>query len=343
MTSQSHPEVLSAASGNNPDRSLLEISQLVRHFRINRGSGLFGKKPLLKAVDNISFSVRQGETFGLVGESGCGKSTTARLVLDIDQPTSGRIVFKGREISGLSPAERRLLTRQMQYVFQDPLGALDPRMKIIDQVAEPLIIHQKASGAGCRDRAAEMLLSLELNEHVFRRYPHEISGGQRQRVVLARALILEPELLICDEPISALDVSIQAQVLNLLADLSRRMNLTTVFISHDMSVVRHTCTRVAVMYLGKIVELTSNEKLFQSPAHPYSQALLSAVPIPRPGLGRKRILLKGDPPSPVDIPAGCRFHTRCHSARPICQEISPQFKLLQEDHWVACHVAHDAA
>ncbi|MFH2129675.1 MAG: oligopeptide/dipeptide ABC transporter ATP-binding protein [bacterium] len=321
----------------------LEVSDLVRHFQIRRISRLFGKKALLKAVDNISFVVKKGDTFGIVGESGCGKSTTARLVIDIDKPTSGRVMFKGREISSLSPVERRRLTLQMQYVFQDPLGALDPRMRIIDQVAEPLLIHKKASGLNCRNQAADMLVSLELKDHVFRRYPHEISGGQRQRVVLARALILEPELLICDEPISALDVSIQAQVLNLLSDLSRRMNLTTIFISHDMSVVRQTCNQVAVMYLGKIVELSPNDALFQSPAHPYTQALLSAVPIPQPGLVRKRILLKGDPPSPVDIPPGCRFHTRCHLEKPICREKEPRFKLMQEGHWVACHVAHGDA
>ncbi|MBT4263441.1 MAG: ATP-binding cassette domain-containing protein [Deltaproteobacteria bacterium] len=324
----------------NNGQPLLKATGLVRHFQVRQSKGLFGKKAVLKAVDDVSFAVNRGETFGLVGESGCGKSTTARLILDIDKPTAGTVDFKDQQISGLPPADRRQLALQMQYVFQDPLGALDPRMRIIDQVAEPLHIHSQASGSVCRDKAADMLLSLDLKDHVFQRYPHELSGGQRQRVVLARALILEPELLICDEPISALDVSIQAQVLNLLTDLRERMRLTIIFISHDMSVVRHTCHQVAVMYLGKIVELAPNDLLFQSAAHPYTQALLSAVPIPQPGLGRKRVLLTGDPPSPIDIPAGCRFHTRCRFAEPLCSEHSPQFKPLREGQWVACHVAH---
>ncbi len=321
----------------------LMVSELVRHYPVRQKTGIFGKKALLKAVDNISFQVNKGETFGLVGESGCGKSTTARLILDIERPTSGKVVYKGREITNLPSAERRRLARQMQYVFQDPLGALDPRMKIVEQVAEPLVIHKIASGSRAREMATEMLFSLDLKSHILQRYPHELSGGQRQRAVLARALILGPEFLICDEPISALDVSIQAQVLNLLTETSRHMDLTTIFISHDMSVVRHSCSQVAVMYLGKIVELAPNDTLFQAPAHPYTQALLSAVPIPQPDLDRKRILLKGDPPSPVDLPTGCRFHTRCHAVKPICRVESPEFKQLQPDQWVACHIAHGDA
>ncbi len=322
------------------ERALLEVKGLMRYFRVRKGKGLYKKKAVLKAVDDVSFLVKKDETFGIVGESGCGKSTTARLILDIDTPTSGTVVFKGRKISGLPPVERRKPSVQMQYVFQDPLGALDPRMRIIDQVAEPLRIHKRASGSVSRDKAADILLALDLKDYVFPRYPHELSGGQRQRVVLARALILEPELLICDEPISALDVSIQAQVLNLLAGLRERLRLTMIFISHDMSVVRHSCDQVAVMYLGKIVELAPNDLLFGTPAHPYTQALLSAVPIPQPGLNRKRTLLKGDPPSPINMPSGCRFHTRCNIAKSICSERNPEFRRLGEGRWVACHVAH---
>ena len=319
---------------------LLEVTDLLKYFRVRSSGGLFGKKNNLKAVDGVSFSVSRGETIGIVGESGSGKSTVARLMLKIDNPTSGVIKFNGRKLSGLSPVELRKLRQHMQYVFQDPLGALDPRMKIIDQVAEPLIIHNIASKSGCHDKAAELLRSMDLNDYTFRRYPHELSGGQRQRVVLARALILEPELLVCDEPTSALDVSIQAQVINLLAELRERMSLTMIFISHDLSIVRHVCEQVAVMYLGKIVELAQIDLLFNSPAHPYTQALLSAIPIPEPGLNRKRIFLEGDPPSPIDLPSGCRYHTRCRLARQICAERMPEFKSLKEGQLVACHLAH---
>ena len=319
---------------------LLEVTALLKYFRVRRRGGLFGKKANLKAVDGVSFSVNRGETFGIVGESGCGKSTIARLVLKIDTPTSGAVMFNGRRISGLPPDEWRKLRLHMQYVFQDPLGALDPRMKIIDQVTEPLLIHNIAPPSEWRDKAAELLRSMDLNDYTFRRYPHELSGGQRQRVVLARALILEPELLVCDEPTSALDVSIQAQVINLLAELRERMSLTMIFISHDLSIVRHVCEQVAVMYLGKIVELAQIDLLFNSPAHPYTQALLSAIPIPEPGLNRKRIFLEGDPPSPIDLPSGCRYHTRCRLARQICAERMPEFKSLKEGQLVACHLAH---
>jgi oligopeptide/dipeptide ABC transporter ATP-binding protein len=312
----------------------------MKYYRIRRGGWLVRKKADLKAVDGVSFSVNKGETFGIVGESGCGKSTIARLVLNIDAPTSGSVVFKDRQISGLPPGEWRQLRRQMQYVFQDPLGALDPRMKVLDQVAEPLLIHNIADISERRDKAAEILRSMDLQDHTFYRYPFELSGGQRQRVVLARALVLEPELLVCDEPVSALDVSIQAQVINLLAELTKRLGLTMVFISHDLSIVRHVCERVAVMYLGKIVELARGELLFDSPAHPYTQALLSAIPIPEPGLKRERTLLKGDPPSPIDLPPGCRFHTRCHQTRQVCTQSIPELKPLRDGQVVACHVVH---
>ena len=341
MNTQERVSNVSQQKGNG--QPLLEVTDLLRHFQIRRSGGLFGKKANLKAVDGVSFSVNRGETFGLVGESGCGKSTIARLVLKIDTPTSGTVVFNGRKISGLPPDEWRKLRLHMQYVFQDPLGALDPRMKIIDQVAEPLLIHNIAPVSEWLDKAAELLRSMDLKSYTFRRYPHELSGGQRQRVVLARALILEPELLVCDEPVSALDVSIQAQVINLLAELRERMSLTMIFISHDLSIVRHACEQVAVMYLGKIVEMAQNDLLFNSPAHPYTQALLSAIPIPEPGLNRKRIFLKGDPPSPVDPPSGCRFHTRCYIAKPVCAEHTPEFKPLKDGQGVACHLAHGEA
>jgi len=319
---------------------LLKATSLMKYYKIRRGGWLARKKVDLKAVDDVSFSVNKGETLGIVGESGCGKSTIARLVLNIDTPTSGSVVFKGRQISGLPPGEWRKLRRQMQYVFQDPLGALDPRMKIFDQVAEPLLIHNIADMSERRDKTAEILRSMDLKDHTFYRYPFDLSGGQRQRVVLARALVLNPELLVCDEPVSALDVSIQAQIINLLAELTQRMGLTMIFISHDLSIVRHVCERVAVMYLGKIVELAQGELLFDSPALPYTQALLSAIPIPEPGLKRERTLLKGDPPSPIDLPPGCRFHTRCHMAKPVCTQRIPELKPLKEGRLVACHVAH---
>jgi oligopeptide/dipeptide ABC transporter ATP-binding protein len=319
---------------------LLKATALKKYYKIRRGGWLDQKKVDLKAVDNVSFSIKKGETFGIVGESGCGKSTIARLVLNIDTPTSGTVMFKDRQISGLPPVEWRKLRRQMQYVFQDPLGALNPRMKIFDQVAEPLLIHNIGNVSERSDKTAEILRSMDLKDHTFYRYPFDLSGGQRQRVVLARALVLDPELLVCDEPVSALDVSIQAQVINLLAELTKRMGLTMIFISHDLGIVRHVCERVAVMYLGKIVELARGELLFDRPAHPYTQALLSAIPIPEPGLKRKRTFLKGDPPSPVDLPPGCCFHTRCHIARQVCSQYIPELKPLRDGQVVACHVVH---
>ncbi len=324
-------------------RPLLEVDDLKRYFQLRLKGGLFGKKALLKAVDGITFTVAKGETLGIVGESGCGKTTAARLVLNMVAPTSGSVVFNGREISGLSPSDWRALRREMQYVFQDPLGALDPRMKIIDQVIEPLVIHKIGTPSERQEKATALLHSVGLKDYTFGRYSHELSGGQRQRVVLARALILEPQLLICDEPVSALDVSIQAQVINLLDELRGRLNLTMLFISHDLSIVRHICDRVAVMYLGKIVELADGDALFDSPAHPYTRALLSAIPVPEPGLKRERIFLTGDPPSPIDPPSGCHFRTRCPLAESACAERTPELKALKDGQLVACHVAHGEA
>jgi oligopeptide/dipeptide ABC transporter ATP-binding protein len=332
----------SGKDSTNPS-PLLSIDRLVRYFKVRRSGVLFGPDILVKAVDDISFSVAPGETLGVVGESGCGKSTIAKLIMNIDTPTSGTITFDRKIISSLPETEKRRLSLRIQYVFQDPLGALDPRMKVIDQVAEPFTIHQLHSVSERRERAEAVMRTLDLKDFTYQRYPHELSGGQRQRVLLARALVLEPEMLVCDEPISAIDVSLQAQVVNLLVDLRRRLGLTLIFISHDMSVVRHLCDRVAVMYLGKIVELAPCDELFDAPAHPYTQAMLSAIPIPQPGLKRNRILLKGDPPSPIDLPPGCRFHRRCHQSLALCAESEPEFKRYHSEHWGACHIISDTA
>ena len=322
---------------------LLEVKDLRRYFHIRTKGGLFGRKVDLKAVDDISFVVHSGEALGIVGESGCGKSTAAKLILNITTPTAGEIVFEGRDIVQSSPSQWRGLRREMQFVFQDPLGALDPRMKVIDQVSEPLLIHKIGTREERRKQADDLLTSVGLKSYLFDRYPHELSGGQRQRVVLARALILKPKLLVCDEPVSALDVSIQAQVINLLADLREDLGLTLMFISHDLSVVRHVSDRVAVMYLGRIVELSDSKTMFESPGHPYTQALISAIPVITRDHNRKRIFLAGDPRSPIDIPSGCRFHTRCPVAKVICSERDPQLKPLRDGQLVACHVAHGEA
>ncbi|MHA1599217.1 MAG: ABC transporter ATP-binding protein [Alphaproteobacteria bacterium] len=332
-----------ATTGDTANPPLLEVKDLKRYFQVRLKDGLLGRKAALKAVDGVSFTIKRGESLGIVGESGCGKSTMAKLVLNITTPTSGEIIFDGHSIAGSSPAQWRALRRDMQFVFQDPLGALDPRMRVIDQTSEPLLIHKIGTAAEQREQAAALLISVRLKEHTFDRYPHELSGGQRQRVVLARALILKPQLLVCDEPVSALDVSIQAQVINLLAELREQLGLTLMFISHDLSVVRHVCDRVAVMYLGRIVELAEGDSLFENPGHPYTQALLSAIPVPEPGTERTRIFLAGDPPSPIDVPSGCRFHTRCPAAKPVCAERDPQLKPLRDGQQVACHVAHGEA
>jgi peptide/nickel transport system ATP-binding protein len=322
---------------------LLEVNNLRRYFQTRTKGGLFGHKADLKAVDDISFTVHRGEALGIVGESGCGKSTAAKLVLNITKPSSGTVKFEGHDIVQNTPSQWRDLRREVQFIFQDPLGALDPRMKVINQVREPLLIHKLGTRKEQQQYTENLLISAGLKSHLFDRYPHELSGGQRQRVVLARALMLKPKLLICDEPVSALDVSIQAQVINLLADLRTDLGLTLMFISHDLSVVRHVCDRVAVMYLGRIVELSSSKALFDNPGHPYTQALISAIPVISRAPDHKRIFLTGDPPSPIDIPSGCRFHTRCPAVRTICSERDPPLKSLRDGQLVACHVAHGEA
>ncbi|MGE0716449.1 MAG: ABC transporter ATP-binding protein [Alphaproteobacteria bacterium] len=321
---------------------ILEARDLSRAFRVRRAGGMFGRPAVLHAVDGVSFDLRPGRTLGLVGESGCGKTTTARLVLGMLMPSAGEVRFEGAPVPAPGTGEWRRLRRRMQMVFQDPLGALDRRIPVGVQVMEPLAIHGIGERAERRRRAAALLDAVGLGEAFFNRYPHELSGGQRQRIVLARALILEPSLLVCDEPISALDVSIQAQVINLLLDLQERFNLAFLFISHDLKVVRQISHEVAVMYLGRIVEQGDPEQLLTSPAHPYTQALVSAIPVAAAARRRPRLILKGDPPNPVDRPGGCAFHPRCPAAVDRCRVDVPVLKPLG-DRLVACHVAHGEA
>ncbi|HUP83808.1 MAG TPA: oligopeptide/dipeptide ABC transporter ATP-binding protein, partial [Candidatus Limnocylindria bacterium] len=303
----------------------------------------------VRAVDDISFYIRRGETLGLVGESGCGKSTTGRAVIRLREPTAGKVSFEGTDLFTLKPNELRRLRRKMQIIFQDPYSSLDPRMTVNSIIGEPIETHGLKKGAAKRERIAELLQMVGLDPRYVNRYPHEFSGGQRQRIGVARALAVEPEFIVCDEPISALDVSIQAQVLNLLTDLRNQLGLTYLFIGHDLSVVKHISDRVAVMYLGKIVEVGPPDILYAGPGHPYTRALLSAVPVPDPMTERrrKRVILKGDVPSPVNPPSGCRFHTRCWLYERLgkpenCREIDPPLRVLQGDHQAACHYAEEA-
>jgi oligopeptide transport system ATP-binding protein len=320
---------------------LLQVSNLKKHFPIEAGV-LHRTVGWVKAVEEVSFTIRRGETLGLVGESGCGKSTTGRLILRLIDPTGGRILFEGREITSLRGGELRFVRRNMQMVFQDPYASLDPRMTVEDTVAEPLIIHRMHADEKSRQqRVVEVLDSVGLKSDHLKRYPHEFSGGQRQRIVIARALAIGPKLIVADEPVSALDVSIRAQVINLLADLRRDFGLTYLFISHDLSVVKHISDRVAVMYLGKIVELATKEELFAHPLHPYTRALLAAVPVPDPARKREELILEGDVASPVNVPPGCPFHPRCPAViGDICARAVPQQREIRPEHYVSCHL-HD--
>jgi peptide/nickel transport system ATP-binding protein len=318
--------------------ALLVVRELARHYQVRTGNGIWGKTSTLRAVDGVSFAVAPRKTFGLVGESGCGKSTTARLVLGILPSTAGEIYFEGATLSARRDSQWRALRRRMQMVYQDPLGALDRRLPVIQQVSEPLTIFQQGSPKERLEQAYELMAAVGLTPHLFNRYPHELSGGQRQRVVLARALILRPSLLVCDEPISALDVSIQAQVINLLRDMQERFSLTFLFISHDLKVVRQVSDEVAVMYLGRIVEQGHPEDLFHRPAHPYTQALVSAIPSPLRRHSKPRIMLEGDPPNPMNVPSGCAFHPRCKSAMPVCRERRPELVNVDSVRKVACHL-----
>jgi len=321
---------------------LLQAEGLVRHYQIRRGSRLFSHPATLRAVDGVSFTLQPCRTLGLVGESGCGKTTTARLVLGLLPLTEGEIRLQGETLPQAGSMRWRELRRVMQMVYQDPLAALDRRIAVGKQVMEPLTIHAKGAPAERRDKALAILQSVGLQAHHFDRYPHELSGGQRQRIVLARALILSPRLLVCDEPISALDVSIQAQVVNLLLDLQAQMGLAYLFISHDLRMVRQVSHEVAVMYLGRIVERGDPDRLFAAPSHPYTRALVSAIPLAHRS-GRQRLILKGDPPNPIDVPAGCAFHERCPIAVARCRTETPALRPLADGRHVACHLAPGAA
>lgn len=315
---------------------LLEVKHLKKYFPIK--GGVFSKTiGYVYAVDDVNFTLAKGETLGLVGESGCGKSTTGRTILRLIEPTDGELYFEGQNITELDKSAMRALRREMQIIFQDPYASLNPRMTVGSIIGEPLEIHKIAKGAEKEERVASLLQKVGLRAEDMRKYPHEFSGGQRQRIGIARALALNPKLIVCDEPVSALDVSIQAQVINLLEDLQAEFSLSYLFIAHNLNVVEHISDRVAVMYLGQIVELASDEDLYKNPQHPYTEALLSAVPIPDPTIKKKRIILEGDVPSPINPPKGCHFHTRCMYKEKICEEVEPEFKDIGGGHWVACH------
>ncbi|KXH84075.1 ABC transporter ATP-binding protein [Sporosarcina sp. HYO08] len=319
--------------------NLLEVQNIKMYFPL-KGKLFSKKREYVKAVDGVSFTVKEGETLSIVGESGCGKSTTGRVLMKLLEATDGKIIFEGKDITDLNEDEIRPYRKEFQMVFQDPYASLNPRLTVKEIIEEPLIVHNMEKEKRA-DRVAELLEVVGLNKYHGERYPHEFSGGQRQRIGIARALAVNPKLIIADEPVSALDVSIQSQILNLLKDLQKQYNLTYVFISHDLSVVEHISDRVGVMYLGRFVELTDRDTLFKKPLHPYTKALLSAVPIPDPTLKRERILLTGDIPSPASPPSGCTFHTRCPFAQQKCKEQAPEFRELQKGHYVACHFAEE--
>lgn len=327
-----------APSPASQDRDLVVVENLVKHFPLRRGL-LQRVYANVHAVDGVSFTVRRGETLGLVGESGCGKTTVGRTILRLIPATSGKVYFEGRDIFALKPPEMKALRRHMQIIFQDPYSSLDPRMPIGHSIAEGLAVHGIGTPKERYEAVAEMLHKVQMRGDHAKRYPHEFSGGQRQRIGIARALILRPKFIVCDEPVSALDVSVQSQVLNILLDLQEEFGLTYLFIAHNLSVVEHISNRVAVMYLGKIVELADREELYRHPLHPYTQALVSAIPIPDPNLRRERIILSGDVPSPVNPPPGCRFHTRCPRAMERCRQEEPPWKDYGGEHFVACWLA----
>ena len=319
---------------------LLDVRGLQMHFPVSKGVIFQSRVGEIKAVDGVSFQIMRGETLGLVGESGCGKTTIGRCILQLLKPTGGEVRFRGEDLTQLSGKEMRPLRKELQVIFQDPYGSLNPRMTVGSIVEEPLIIHKIGDRNERKTRVQELFEVVGLNPNMMDRYPYEFSGGQRQRIGIARALAVNPTFIVCDEPVSALDVSIQAQVINLLRSLQERFDLTYLFIAHDLSVVRHISDRVAVMYLGKIVEITGRDELYRDPKHPYTRALLSAVPIPDPVVeaSRERIILTGDVPSPIDPPKGCSFHPRCPFAMDVCREITPVLKQTTQGHSVACHL-----
>jgi oligopeptide transport system ATP-binding protein len=320
------------------DGNIIEVENMYMYFPVLAGV-MRRQVGDVKAVDGVSFQIKRGETLGLVGESGCGKTTTGRCILQLYKITGGKVTFNGRDLTKMKGKELRSVRKNMQLIFQDPYASLDPRMNAGSIVGEPMLVHKLVRGAEYREQVAELFRLVQLEPFMADRYPHEFSGGQRQRIGIARALSTRPEFIICDEPVSALDVSIQTQIITLLIRLREEMNLTYLFIAHDLSVVRHISDRVAVMYLGKIVEITNSDELYDNPLHPYTQALLSAVPIPNPVVDRqrKRILLTGDVPSPINPPSGCSFHPRCHMAIDICKEQLPEFREVGSGHWVSCH------
>jgi oligopeptide transport system ATP-binding protein len=321
--------------------ALLEVRDLVKHFPVRRG--LFGRAGAVRAVDGVSFEVAPGEVLGLVGESGCGKTTAGRCVLRLLEPTSGTVRFEGRDVARLPRRELRALRRGMQVIFQDPYSSLNPRMTVGAAIAEPLAIHGIARGARARERVAELLDQVGLAADHARRYPHELSGGQRQRVGIARALAVEPRLIVADEPVSALDVSVQAQIVNLLQELQRQRGLAYLFIAHDLAVVEHVSDRVAVMYLGRVMETAAADELYRAPRHPYTVSLLSAIPVPDPERARRRSAPAGDVPNPANPPSGCRFHTRCPLAREHCMHEDPALRPIAASHLSACHYAEELA
>lgn len=318
---------------------LLSVQDLKVHFHVNK-KYLWSKPDTIKAVDGISLDLNAGETIGIVGESGCGKSTLGRAILNLIKPTSGKVMWLGKDLATVEPADMRHLRKDLQIIFQDPLASLNPRMTVGQIIAEPIKTYMpELSRMERRQKVEEIMFKVGLSPHHVNRYPHEFSGGQCQRIGIARAMILRPKLLICDEPVSALDVSIQAQILNLLTDLQKEMGISYLFISHDLSVVRHISHRIAVLYLGRIAEIADNEALYEAPKHPYTQALISAVPIPDPKVERnkERYLIKGDLPSPLHPPSGCRFRTRCPKATDVCSRVSPELEVVDPGHVVACH------
>lgn len=320
------------------NNNVLEIKNLCKYFTVKKG--FLSKPSFVKAVDNVSFSIKKGETLGLVGESGCGKTTTGRTVLKLYEPTSGKIIFNGKDITKLNEKQMLPLRKNMQMIFQDPYASLNPRMTVEDIIGEAIDIHKLFKGKDRKDRIKYLLEKVGLNANHLNRYAHEFSGGQRQRIGIARALAVQPNFIVCDEPISALDVSIQAQVINMLEELQEEFGLTYLFIAHDLSMVKHISTHIGVMYLGQMIENGPADNVYSNPMHPYTKALLSAIPIPDPKIAKsnKRIILEGDIPSPIDPPPGCRFKSRCKEAMKVCGEINPELKEVEPGHFVACHL-----